>query len=153
MVDDGSKQHTIWFLPKFYFRVRFGSFPTEVAFQGVSGLEAEPQVIEYRHQDSPTFSTMKMPGIKKFSSVTMKKGVFKKDHDFWDWYNQIKMNTIQQETVTIELLDENGDATMTWTLQRAFPTKITSTDLKSEGNEVAVETLEIVYEGLTIAQG
>ncbi|MDF2934402.1 MAG: T4-like virus tail tube protein gp19, partial [Chryseobacterium sp.] len=28
--------------------------------------------------------------------------------------------------------------------------KINSTDLKAEGNEVAVETLEIAHEGLTI---
>ena len=152
MADDGSKQNALWPLPKFYFRVQFGSLPAAVAFQEVSGLEVEAQTIEYRHEDSPTFSTIKMPGMKKLGNVTMKKGVFAKDNDFWDWYNQIKMNTIQRETVTIELLDESGHATMTWTLQNAFPTKITGTDLKSDGNEVAVETIEIAHEGLTIAQ-
>lgn len=147
MADDGSKQSSV---PKFYFRVQFGRFPTAVVFQEVSGLELEAQAIEYRHEDNPTFSTIKMPGIKKLGTITMKKGVFVKDNNFWDWYNQIKLNTIPRETVTIELLDESGNPTMTWTLQNAYPTTITGTDLKSDGNEVAIETLEIVHEGLRI---
>ncbi len=61
------------------------------------------------------------------------------------------MNTIKRETVVIKLLDETGAPTMTWTLTNAWPTKITGTDLKSEANEVAVETLELAHEGLTIA--
>jgi phage tail-like protein len=40
---------------------------------------------------------------------------------------------------------------MTWTLANAFPTKITGTDLNADGNEVAVETIEIAHEGLTIS--
>jgi len=51
------------------------------------------------------------------------------------------------------LCDEAGKATMSWTLANAWPTKITGTDLKSDGNEVAVETLEVAHEGLTIANG
>jgi len=70
---------------------------------------------------------------------------------FWDWLNQIKLNTIKRVPVTISLLDETGKPTMVWTLTNAWPTKISSTDLKSEGNEVAIESIEIVHEGLTIA--
>jgi phage tail-like protein len=81
----------------------------------------------------------------------MKKGVFKADEKFWDWFKDIRMNTIKRVPVTISLLDEKGAPTMVWTLQNAWPTKITGTDLKAEGNEVAVETIEIVHEGLTIA--
>jgi len=53
--------------------------------------------------------------------------------------------------VTISLLDEAGAATMVWTLTNAWPAKITGTDLKSDGNEVAIESIEIAHEGLTIA--
>jgi phage tail-like protein len=81
----------------------------------------------------------------------MKKGVYKGDNKFWDWFNEIKMNTIKRKPVTISLLDETGAPTMVWTLLNAFPIKITSTDLKAEGNEVAIETIEIAHEGLTIA--
>jgi phage tail-like protein len=122
-----------------------------MAFQEVSGLDIEAQPIEYRVDDSKGFSTVKMPGIKKTGNVTMKKGVFKSDNKFWDWFNQIKMNTIRRVPVTISLLDESGSATMVWTLSNAWPSKITGTDLKSDGNEVAVESIEIAHEGLTIA--
>lgn len=150
MADDGSAQSkTVWPLPKFYFQVKWDS--NVMSFQEVSGLDTETQAIEYRHGDNPVFSTIKMPGIKKFGNITMKKGVFKSDNKFWDWYNQIKMNTIKRIPVTISLLDEAGKPTMVWTLNNAWPTKVTGTDLKSEGNEVAVESIEIAHEGLTIA--
>ncbi|MEP6932275.1 MAG: phage tail protein, partial [Flavobacterium sp.] len=49
--------------------------------------------------------------------------------------------------------DEKGEVTMQWTLNNAWPTKITSTDLKSDGNEVAVDTIEIAHEQLIIKNG
>ena len=150
MPDDGSAQRQeVWPLPKFYFTVKFGSL-FEASFQEVSGLDTETQVIEYRHGDAAVFSTIKMPGLAKFGNVTLKKGILPKDTKFFDWYEQIKMNTIKRETVVISLLDQDGTPTMTWTLSKAWPTKITGTDLKSDGNEVAIETLELAHEGLTI---
>jgi phage tail-like protein len=150
MTDDGSAQSTsVWPLPKFYFQVEWDS--EKVSFQEVSGLDMEAPVIEYRRGDSPGFSTIKMPGIKKTGNVTMKKGVLKSDNKFRDWFNEIKMNTIKRKTITIKLLDESGSPTMIWTLANAWPTKITGTDLKSDGNEVTVETIEIAHEGITIA--
>ncbi|WP_340198813.1 phage tail protein [Ascidiimonas sp. W6] len=150
---DGSAQGNVWPLPKFYFKVSLGSQDNTVSFQEVSGLETETQAIEYRHGDSKQFSTIKMPGISKSGNVTLKKGIFVKDNNFWKWYDAIKMNIIKRETVTIQLLDEKGAATMTWTLANAWPTKISGTDLKSDANEVAVETLELAHEGLTIKNG
>ena len=150
MPDDGSTQSTtVWPLPKFRFEVKWDS--TLMSFQEVSGLDAEAQVIEYRHGDSPESSVIKMPGMKKYSDVTMKKGLFKADNKFWDWFNEIKMNTIKRKPVTISLLDEAGKPTMVWTLKNAFPMKIQGTDLKSTGNEVAVETIVVAHEGLTVA--
>lgn len=152
MADDGSKQSTTtWPLPKFYFQVTWDT--TVMSFQEVSGLDVEARPIEYRAGNSPAFAPIKMPGLKRTGNVTLKKGVFKADTKFWDWFNQIKMNTIKRLPVTICLLDETGKPTMTWTLANAWPTKITGTDLKAQGNEVAVETIEIAYEGVTVVEG
>ncbi|MEM5346402.1 phage tail protein [Paraburkholderia azotifigens] len=52
--------------------------------------------------------------------------------------------------MTISLLDENGNPAVTWKVKNAFPVKMLSSDLKADGNEVAIETLEIAHEGLTI---
>lgn len=150
MADDGSAQSTtLWPLAKFTFEVKWDD--AVMRFQEVSGLDVQAQPIEYRHGNSPQFSVIKMPGIKKYSDVTMKKGVFKNDNQILDWFNQTKMNTIKRKSVTISLLDEGGAPTMVWTLANAWPTKITGTDLKSQNNEVAVETIVFAHEGLTIA--
>jgi phage tail-like protein len=145
----GESQGNVWPLPKFHFSVDIGS-QTNLPFQEVSGLDTETQVIEYRAGNSKIFSTIKMPGIAKFGNVTMKKGIFVKDNNFFDMYSKIQMNLIARVTVTIKLLDQGGNPTMVWTLANAWPTKITGTDLKSDGNEVAVETIEFAHEGLTI---
>jgi phage tail-like protein len=153
MADDGSKQGSTWPLPKFRFEVDLGTELKGVAFQEVSGMDVENQIIEYRKSNSTLFSTEKMPGIVKYGNVTMKRGVFVNDNSFWAWHQEIKMNVIKRRTVLIKLLDEAGKVTMQWQLDNAWPTKITSTDLKSDGNEVAVDTIEIAHEQLTITNG
>lgn len=148
----GEEQNNVWPLPKFYFTVEISDVG-KIPFQEVTGLDIEAQAIEYRAGDSKLFSTIKMPGLVKTSNVTVKKGIFVNDNKFWDWYSQIKMNTIKRQSVTISLLDQEANPTMVWKLSNAWPNKITGTDLKSDGNEVAVETMEITHEGLTIENG
>ncbi len=151
--DDGSKEGATWPMPKFRFEVDLGPGITKVSFLEVSGMDVENQVIEYRNSNSPLFSTIKMPGIVKYGNVTMKQGIFVNDDTFWSWHQQISMNTVKRFPVIIRLLDESGKVTMQWTLNNAWPTKITSTDLKSDGNEVAIDTLEIAHEQIIINNG
>lgn len=155
MADDGSAQsETVWPMPKFHFEVKWdGGAGTGMvsAFQEVSGLDSEAQPIEYRAGNSPVFSTIKMPGLIKSGNITLKKGIFKGDNNFYTWYSKIKMNTIARTAVTINLLDESGAPVMSWKLKNAWPTKVTGTDLKSDSNEVAVESIELAHEGLEIS--
>ena len=146
----GEVQDNVWPLPKFYFSVQLGD-DKSINFQEVSGLESETKPIEYRHGNSPVFYPIKMPGLGRVGNVTMRKGIFVNDKRFWDWYNEIKLNTIKRRTVVINLLDESAAPKMVWTLQNAWATKITGTDLKSEGNEVAVESVEIAFETMTVS--
>lgn len=123
----GDKQGDIWPLPKFYFSVQLGD-DDKVTFQEVLGLQTESKPIEYRHGDSPIFAPIKMPGLAGVGNVTLKKGIFVKDAKFFTWYKEVTMNSIQRRTVVINLLDETGAPKMTWTLNNAWPTKITGTD-------------------------
>ncbi len=152
MADDGSAQsQTVWPLPKFYFSVKWDD--TELAFQEVSGLDVESEALEYRAGNSKVFSKVKMPGMIKYTNITMKKGVFVKDNAIWDWFAAIKQNKIKRKALTISLLNEGGDngaPTMVWKVQNAFPVKVQGTDLKAEGNEIAVESIEIAHEGFVI---
>lgn len=144
----GSEQNNVWPLPKFHFEVQIGS--EEWYFQEVTGLESEVEVLEYRHGKSKQFANFKMPGMKKVSDVTLKKGVFAGDTKLFDWFKEVKLNTIDRKTITISLLNENHKAEIVWTLSNAFPKKIESTNLNAQGNEIAIETIVLSHEELAI---
>lgn len=149
MADNGAAQAaTTWPLVKFQFSVKIGS--DEILFQEVTGLSSETQVIEYRVGNSAVFSTVKMPGIKRYGNVTLKKGMFKDDKKLWEMYNKIKMNTFERQTVVISLLDESNAVAMSWNLINAFPVKMSVSDLKADANETAVETVELAHEGFNL---
>lgn len=145
----GSTENTTWPLPKFYFSVT--GIPGKPVFQEVTGLETEVQTIEYRAGSNKSFAPINMPGLAKLGNVTMKKGVFVTDQTLWTWFSSITMNTIARSTIVVTLNDQTGTPQMIWTLTNAFPTKLTGTDLKSDGNEVAIESIEIAYETMTVA--
>jgi phage tail-like protein len=139
---------SIWPLPKFCFSVSING--TAYPFQEVTGLETETDVIEYRHGDSKLFSTIKMPGRSKYGNVTAKKGIVNNDEQFSSWYQQHLSMSIRRQSVIISLLDENGNPVMSWTLHNAWLARIAGADLQSDGNEVAVESIEFAHEGITV---
>lgn len=135
-------------LVKFHFQVDWGG--TKIGFTEVSGLDVETEVIEYRAGSSPEYSKIKMPGMQKFSNITLKRGTFNNDNEFYNWWNTVKLNTIERRDITISLLNESHEPVVTWKIKNAWPSKVQSTDLKADGNEVAIESLELVHEGLSI---
>ncbi len=149
MAEDETAQSALTYpLPKFAFQVKWDD--AEFVFSEVSGLTAESQVIEYRSGNSKMNSTVKMPGLLKYGNVTLKKGMFKDDKTMWEKFKALNMNTIKRETILISLLDEERHVVMSWTLLNAFPVKITVTDMKSDANEVALESIELAHEGLSL---
>lgn len=146
----GEKQEAPWPIPQFHFKVKLGD-KGEISFQEVSGLDTEYDVIEYRAGDSKEFSTVKMPGLKKVTEITLKKGMFKGDSKLYEYFASVKMNTVARQTVTIQLLDESHEPLFTWTLNNAFPKKVSGASLNAKTSEAAVETLTLVHEGLTMS--
>jgi phage tail-like protein len=135
-------------IPVFHFRVEWGG--KNIGFSEASGLTQEVQLIEYREGSSPDYSTIKMPGLRKYSNITLKRGVSKGDNDFFKWLNTVKLNTIERRDLTISLLNENHEPVMIWKAHNAFPVKVEGPGLKASGNEVAVESIEIAHEGLVL---
>ena len=135
-------------LPVFNFKVEWGG--ANVGFSEASGLDQEMQVIEYRDGNMPDYSTIKMPGLHKFSNITLKRGIMKGDNEFFNWLNTVKMNTIERRDLTISLLNEEHEAVMVWKAVNAFPIKVQGPGLKANGNDVAIESIEIAHEGLTL---
>jgi len=136
-------------LPAFYFNVSWEDGNT-VPFSEVSGLNVEIEPIEYRDGESKEFSTIKMPGIKKYGPISLKRGSLAKDNTLFKWWNSANLNIADRKTVTISLLNEKHEPVITWKVKNAFPIKIDSGSLNSKTNEVLIETLELAHEGLEI---
>lgn len=138
-------------LPKFHFQVEWGG--AKIGFTEVSGLDVEREVIEYRDGSSKEYSKLKQPGLTKYSNITLKRGSFAGDNDFYDWWSSIKLDSVERRDITISLLNEEHEPVITWKAKNAWPSKITPTDLKSDDNSIAIESMEMVHEGLTIENG
>jgi phage tail-like protein len=135
-------------LPVFHFTVQWGG--TRIGFSEVSGLTQENKPIEYRDGSFPEYSSIKMPGLRSFSNVTLKRGIVKADNDFFRWLSTIKLNQVERRDVVISLLNEEHAPVMTWKIHNAFPVKVEGPGLKASGNEVAIESIEIAHEGLEL---
>lgn len=142
---------TTYPLPKFHFQVKWDP-GTRIGFTEVTGLDKQVEAIEYREGSSKDYSKIKMPGLHKFSNITLKRGTVAKDTEFFDWINEINLNKVTRRDIVISLLDEKHEPIMTWKALGAFPIKVQASDLKADGNEVAIETVEIAHEGLNIVK-
>lgn len=138
-------------LPKFHFQVQWGG--TKIGFTEVTGLEVTTEKIEYRDGASKEYHKVRMPGMQTFGDLTLKRGVFGGDNEFYDWWNTVALNTVERRDITISLLNESHEPVVVWKVKKAWPTKVTSTDLNASGNETAIETLVLTHEGLTMENG
>jgi len=135
-------------IPVFHFTVEWGG--SRVGFSEVTGLTQENQPIEYRDGSFPEYSSIKMPGLRKFSNVTLKRGIVKGDNQFFKWLSTVKLNTVERRDIIINLLNEEHQPVMVWKVMRAFPVKVEGPQLKASGNEVAIESIELAHEGLEL---
>lgn len=140
-------------LPKFHFKVTFGD--SEFNCTEVSGLDFEREVIEYRAGADREYHKSKQPGLSKYSNITVKRGSFEdKSKEFYDqWIKTVYFQEgeeVYRGDLTISMLNENHEPVITWKAERAYITKIQSTDFKADGNENAIETAEFVHEKLSL---
>src|SRR5262245_43727897 len=135
-------------LPVFHFAVHWGG--TRIGFSEVTGLTQENQAIEYRDGAFPEYSSIKMPGLRKFSNLVCKRGEMPGDDDFANWKSTAQLKTGERRDLVVSLLNEEHITMMTWKVYNAFPVKVERPQLKANGNEVAIESIELAHEGLEV---
>jgi phage tail-like protein len=119
------------------------------AFSECSGLTAEGDAVDYREGTDRQPNVRKLVGLRKFANIVLKRG-YTQDTSLWTWYGNIRDGVADRRNVTINLLNEQRTAVLRWHAERAWINKIEGPALKASGNEVAIESVEIVHEGLTI---
>ena len=118
------------------------------SFAEVSGLDVEIAVIEYRNGSEDT-TVRKIPGLRKYTNIALKRGITG-DLAFWNWMRAAMDGNVQRADGSVTLLDESRQPVLRWNFRRGWPCKIVGPTLNSKANEVAIETLEIAHEGLSI---
>src|SRR6478735_9497972 len=124
-----------------HFTVSWGDRQQTSSFSEVSGLTMEAEVVEYRGGADPQFSTRKQPGLRKFSNVTLKRGIAPTEagNGLFEWYNSITIGAVERRDVTVSLLNEER-----------WPVMIEGPGLKATGTDVAIESVEFACEGIEI---
>ncbi|MGE5381389.1 MAG: phage tail protein [Methylocystaceae bacterium] len=117
-------------------------------FSEVSGLEAETEyqvireggVNDYEHH----FVT-----IRKYPPLVLRRG-FTNGSELWNWYEATIKGKFQRKNGSIILLDASGKEKYRWNFLQSYPVKWVGPQLKADAIEVAIESLEIVHQGLTV---
>jgi phage tail-like protein len=119
------------------------------AFSEVSGLTAEGDAVDYREGTDMQHNVRKLVGLRKYTNLTFKRG-YTQDGSLWAWYANIMNGQPDRRNVTVVLMNEARQEVMRWHAENAWINKIEGPSLKASGNEVAMESMELVHEGLTI---
>lgn len=117
-------------------------------FSEVSATDITIDPIEYREGNMKVKTAGKQPGIVKYGNVTLKWGMTE-SMELYQWAQDVAAGKIERKTITITLKDDEQTETAAWQLISAWPTKYTAADMNATSNEVAIETMEFVTEGIT----
>ncbi len=104
--------------------------------------------VEYREgTDQP--HQRKLSGLNKYGNITLKKGLTD-SMDLYNWRKSVEDKGAKgaRQTISLVLIDEEGNDKSRWDIENAWPTKYSPSGFSAKANEVVIETLEIVHEGI-----
>jgi phage tail-like protein len=132
----------------FNFELQIDGIPLG-AFSECSGLTADGDAVDYREGTDKQPNVRKLVGLRKYTPIMLKRG-YTQDESLWAWYTNIVNGVPDRRNVTIILLNEEHQPVLRWHAENAWVNKIEGPSFKASGNEVAIESVDLVHEGLTI---
>jgi len=69
----------------------------------------------------------------------------------WDWRKKVIDGKTERQTGSIVLVDEAGNDKLRWNFVQGWPSKWAGPSFNAVNNEVAIESLEITHEGISLA--
>jgi phage tail-like protein len=133
----------------FNFRVEIDGL-TVGAFSECSGLSSDGDAIDYREGTDIPLTVRKLPGLRKYANISLKRG-YTPNTELWAWYRNIVNGVADRRNGSVILMDEERRDVLRWNFENGWINKIEAPSFKASGNEVAIESVEIVHEGLTLA--
>ena len=129
----------------FRFRVEIDGI-TQAGFSEVTGFDATIESVEYREGTDPKH-VRKLSGMVKYGNVSMKWGITD-SMDIYNWFKACADGYAERKNIAIIAIDEAGNDKARWEIYEAWPTKYDPPDFNAKGNDIAIESLEIVHEGM-----
>ncbi|MCW2603324.1 MAG: phage tail protein [Pseudonocardiales bacterium] len=119
----------------------------EAHFTECSAPSARIEAIEYRSGGGGQV-VHKVPGRVEYDDLTLRYGLTQ-SRQLFDWFSSAARGAVQRQNVSIVLLDSD-DATerVRWDLINAWPRAWRGSPLNASSQEIAIETLTLVFESL-----
>ncbi len=132
----------------FRFKVVIDGIQT-AAFADATIPDTSTEAVDYREGTDPT-NSRKLSGMTKFGNITLKKGLTD-SMELYNWRKAIQQNGAlnNRKSLSLILIDEEGNNKAEWAIVEAWPVKYDVSALSAKGNEVSIESLELVHEGVT----
>lgn len=118
-------------------------------FQECSGLTATRNVGTYREGTDKTLTQRQVPGLNTYGNISLKRGITD-NQELWKWHKTLQDGTANRRNVSIILADDKGEEKMRWNLENCWPTTWSAPDFNATSDDVAIEALELVHEGITV---
>jgi phage tail-like protein len=118
-------------------------------FSECSGLTTHTDVIEYREGADKRNSVRKLPGLTHYDPIVLKRGLTQ-DKSLWKWRQSIVNGVIDRRNISIVLLDDARQPLVSFRIADSWPSRWEGPSLNARASEVAIETLEIVHEGIDL---
>jgi phage tail-like protein len=122
------------------------------AFSEITGLSAEIQAIDYREGGDKGEAVRKVAGLRKFSEITLKRGIVN-DLTLWNWFRSGEQGAPERRSMSITLLDDDGNPVMRWKVRNAWIVKWEGPTLNACGNDIAIETIVVTHDGFDVVTG
>ena len=133
---------------QFNFLVEIDGVP-RAGFAECSGLTTDTDPIDYREGSDPALNVRKLTGLRKYTNVVLKRG-YTQDKSLWDWRKKLINGQTERRSADIILLDEAKNEVLRWRVREAWISKWDSGPFNAKTNDVAIETIEMVHEGLEL---
>jgi phage tail-like protein len=133
----------------FRFRVNIDSMSdNDASFAEVSGISAEVTTEEITEGGENRFKH-RLPLHVSYSPLVLKRGTATSNSDLIKWvYNTIEQGfavPIIPKDLVVHLLDEENNPLLSWRFEGAYPIKYELSGLKSDANQLSIETIELSY--------
>lgn len=117
------------------------------SFTECSGLQVETEVQEYAEGGLNDY-THHFRGRTKYPPLILKKGLTL-NNQLWRWHQGVIEGKVERKNGTIYLLDTTHVPVIWWNFKKAFPAKWTGPELRANSSDVAIESVELVHQGLS----